>query len=137
MSPARRKRPPRRPRWQLATPRSAMTEPLISLSHFSASTAIGAPSMTVSAFSDTRRRCRRRPAAGEDVDIADMLRLSQILVLAPELTDGTRGMIDADELAALPQGAIVVNAERRQVLNLAAPADALDSGHMSTAGLEH
>jgi D-isomer specific 2-hydroxyacid dehydrogenase, NAD binding domain len=51
-------------------------------------------------------------------DLHAMLRQSHILALVPELTDETRNMIGADELAALPQGAIVVNTGRGQVLQL-------------------
>jgi phosphoglycerate dehydrogenase-like enzyme len=65
-----------------------------------------------------------------------MLRASQILVLVPELTDETRNMIAAEELAALPKGAIVINTGRGQVLDLAALAAALDSGHVFAAGLD-
>lgn len=68
--------------------------------------------------------------------LEDMLRLSQILVLVPELTDETRNLIGQRELAALPKGAIVVNTGRGQVLDLAALADALDSGHVFAAGLD-
>ncbi len=69
-------------------------------------------------------------------DLTELLRLSRILVLVPELTDATRNMIGARELAALPRGAIVVNVGRGQVLDLSALADALDSGHLSAAALD-
>jgi len=57
-------------------------------------------------------------------------------VLVPELTNETRNLIGADELAALPQEAIVVNTGRGQVLDLVALAGALDSGHIFAAGLD-
>jgi phosphoglycerate dehydrogenase-like enzyme len=69
-------------------------------------------------------------------DLHEMLRLSQILVLVPELTNETRNMIGAEELAALPAGAIVINTGRGQVLDLDALADALDRGHLFAAGLD-
>jgi len=68
--------------------------------------------------------------------LTDMLGLSQILVLVPELTKETRNLIGANELAALPKGAIVVNTGRGQVLDLTALASALDSGHIFAAGLD-
>jgi phosphoglycerate dehydrogenase-like enzyme len=82
----------------------------------------------------------RRLARLADVEMMqnlhDMLRLSQILVLVPELTDETRNIIGAAELAALPRGAIVVNTGRGQVLDLVALAAALESGHIFAAGLD-
>lgn len=66
----------------------------------------------------------------------DLLRISEILVLVPELTDETRNLIGADELSTLPKGAIVVNVGRGQVLDLDALANALDRGHVRAAGLD-
>lgn len=65
-----------------------------------------------------------------------MLPLSQILVLVPELTPETRGMIGAKELAALPKGAIVINTGRGQVLDFDALVDALERGHLFAAGID-
>jgi phosphoglycerate dehydrogenase-like enzyme len=70
------------------------------------------------------------------VELRDLLQISEILVLVPELTDETRDLIGADQLSALPRGAIVVNVGRGQVLNLAALANALDSRHVRAAGLD-
>jgi phosphoglycerate dehydrogenase-like enzyme len=69
-------------------------------------------------------------------NLLDMLGVSQILVLVPELTKETRNLIGADELAALPKGAIVINTGRGQVIDLAALAAALDSEHIFAAGLD-
>ena len=69
-------------------------------------------------------------------NLLDMLGRSQILVLVPELTKETRNLIGANELAALPKGAIVINTGRGQVVDLAALTAALDSGHIFAAGLD-
>lgn len=69
-------------------------------------------------------------------DLRDLLRQSKVLVLAPSLTDETRNMIGAAELANLPDGAIVVNVGRGQVLDLDALAGAMESGHVLAAGLD-
>ncbi|MGI9411983.1 MAG: NAD(P)-dependent oxidoreductase [Hyphomicrobiaceae bacterium] len=69
-------------------------------------------------------------------DLKEMLGDCQILVLVPELTEETRMMIGADELAALPKGAIVVNTGRGNVLDLDALGEALDRGHLFGAGLD-
>lgn len=69
-------------------------------------------------------------------DLLAMLAECRILCLAAELTDETRMMIGAKQLAALPQGAVVVNAARGQLLDLDALVAALDSGRVATAGLD-
>src|SRR5262245_3700781 len=69
-------------------------------------------------------------------DLKELLRLSRILVLVPELTDETRNMIGRSELAALPRGAVVVNVGRGQVLDLTALAEALETGQIAAAGLD-
>lgn len=69
-------------------------------------------------------------------DLHEFLAASQILVLVPELTDETRMMIGTAELAALPEGAIVVNTGRGNVLDLDALAASLDSGHLFGAALD-
>ncbi len=82
----------------------------------------------------------RRLAHLADVEmlpgLEDLLRLSQVLVLVPELTDQTRGLIGADQLSVLPRKAIVINVGRGQVLDLDALAGALDRGHVHAAGLD-
>ncbi|MGI9479994.1 MAG: NAD(P)-dependent oxidoreductase [Hyphomicrobiaceae bacterium] len=69
-------------------------------------------------------------------DLDDMLRQSEVLVLVPELTEETRNMVGARELALLPEGAIVINTGRGAVLDLDALIGALDSGHVGAAGLD-
>ena len=69
-------------------------------------------------------------------DLHAMLSESQFLVLVPELTPETRGMIGARQLDALPKGAIVINTGRGQVLDFSALNDALESGHLFAAGID-
>ena len=69
-------------------------------------------------------------------DLHAMLSKSHILVLVPELTPETRGMIGGRELAALPKGAMVINTGRGQVLEFAALNAALDSGHLFGAAID-
>ena len=68
--------------------------------------------------------------------LADLLRQSDILSLHVPLTHATRDMIRADEIAQLPQGAVIVNTARGPVLDLAAVEAGLRSGHLSGAGLD-
>lgn len=66
----------------------------------------------------------------------DLLSRAGALCLCAELTDETRSMIAARELALLPKGAIVVNAARGQILDLDALAGALEAGHIFGAGID-
>ena len=77
-------------------------------------------------------------AAGAEVfgDLHTMLKECGLLCLTAELTEETKMIIGSDELAALPNGAVVVNAARGALLDLDALADALDSGHLAAAGLD-
>ena len=69
-------------------------------------------------------------------DLHTMLPECQFLVLVPELTPESRGMIGAKELAALPTGAIVVNTGRGQVLDFDALNDALENGKLFAAAID-
>jgi D-3-phosphoglycerate dehydrogenase len=69
-------------------------------------------------------------------DLHTMLPESQFVVLVPELTPETRGMIAAKELAALPKGAIVVNTGRGQVLDFDALNDALENDQLFAAAID-
>lgn len=69
-------------------------------------------------------------------DLHAMLRRSQFLTVHTPLTGETVGMIGAAELAALPRGAVVVNAARGGIVDEAALLGALDSGQLFGAGLD-
>jgi D-3-phosphoglycerate dehydrogenase len=59
-----------------------------------------------------------------------------ILVLAAPLTPETRYMIDSRRLAMLPQGAILVNVARGQLVVTEDMISALESGHLGGAALD-
>ena len=61
---------------------------------------------------------------------------SDVLSLHVPLTDQTRGLIDAAALARMPKGAILINAARGGVVDEAAVAQALRSGHLGGAALD-
>ncbi len=69
-------------------------------------------------------------------DLQSALRQTDILSLHCPLTPLTQGMIGAAELALLPPGALVVNVARGGLIDEAAMADALHSGHLGGAALD-
>ena len=66
----------------------------------------------------------------------DLLARSGILSLHCPLTDATRGILDAEAIARMPEGAIVVNTARGGLIDEAALLDAVQSGHLAGAGLD-
>ena len=66
----------------------------------------------------------------------ELLCLSDVLTLHLPLTEETRGMIGARELAALRPGATVVNVSRGALIDQEALAAALCDGHLGGAGLD-
>jgi phosphoglycerate dehydrogenase-like enzyme len=68
-------------------------------------------------------------------DLPELARTTDVLVLIAPLTDETEGLVDADLLAALPDGAVVVNVARGKVVDTDALVDELQSGRLS-AGLD-
>ena len=86
---------------------------------------------------------RRQPGSVAEVDethqppaLLDLLRRSQVLVLAAPLVPETFHLIGAPELAALPAGAFVINVGRGDLIDEAALIAALASGHLGGAGLD-
>lgn len=69
-------------------------------------------------------------------NLNDMLRQVSVLCICAELTDETRNMISKRELELMPQGSVVTNTARGQILDLEALAEALASGHIMGAGID-
>lgn len=66
----------------------------------------------------------------------DLLRQSDIVILCVPLTEHTKGMISGPELAEMKQDAVLVNVARGQCVVEADLVAALESGHLSGAGLD-
>jgi len=66
----------------------------------------------------------------------ELIRQADILTLHLPLTPGTRHIIGAAEIAALPTGALLVNVSRGGLVDEDALADALSSGQLSGAALD-
>lgn len=69
-------------------------------------------------------------------DLPALLAQAEVLSLHAPLTAETRGLIGAAELALLPRGAILVNTGRGGLIEEAALAEALRSGHLRAAALD-
>jgi len=61
---------------------------------------------------------------------------ADVIIICTPLTPETRGFIDAEALAALPCGAVLVNAARGPIVDYDALYSALTSGHLGGAGLD-
>jgi phosphoglycerate dehydrogenase-like enzyme len=70
------------------------------------------------------------------VDFDEVIDRSDYLSVHTPLQDSTRGLIGAPELAAMKEGAILVNLARGGVVDEAALLTALESGHLAGAGLD-
>ena len=77
------------------------------------------------------RRARGRVRGIDERDV--LLPKADIVVLAVPLDDSTRGLVDADFLAALPPSALVVNVARGAVVDTDALLDALQEGRVRAA----
>jgi phosphoglycerate dehydrogenase-like enzyme len=65
-----------------------------------------------------------------------MLARTDVLALVVNLSNATRNMIGARELALLPKGALVINLARGEVIDQDALVAALGSGHLAGAGID-
>lgn len=70
------------------------------------------------------------------VDLGELLASSRVVSLHARVSDETRGLMDADRIAAMPAGSVLVNCARGALLDHAALAAALRDGHLFAAGLD-
>lgn len=66
----------------------------------------------------------------------ELLETSDVVTIHYKLSDRSRGLIGANELALMRQSAILVNTSRAGLIDTAALTDALDSGAIRGAGLD-
>jgi phosphoglycerate dehydrogenase-like enzyme len=88
-------------------------------------------------FGVTVSRVARTARPADDVhgveSLPELLPYAEVVVLVVPLTDATRGMVDAGFLAAMPDGALLVNAARGPVVDTEALVAELHSGRISAA----
>lgn len=72
----------------------------------------------------------------EQVDFDTILAECRVITLHTPLTEETRDLVDADTLARMQDGVVIVNAARGGVIDTQALVDALDAGKVYAAGLD-
>jgi D-3-phosphoglycerate dehydrogenase len=70
------------------------------------------------------------------VEFQQLLRSSDVVSVHVKLTEQTRGLIGADEIAKMKSGALLINTARGAVVDTAALVRALNAGHLGGAGLD-
>lgn len=85
-----------------------------------------------------RRRPAGQGATGEVsvVSLPELLSNSDVVILLAPLTEETKHMIDAERLALMRRGALLVNVGRGGLVDTASLAAALHSGHLGAAALD-
>lgn len=66
----------------------------------------------------------------------ELLAASDVVVIACPLTQETKGLIGAAELAAMPAGSYLINVARGPIVVTSALREALESGHLAGAALD-
>lgn len=70
------------------------------------------------------------------VDLPELLAMADVVTVHVTLTPQTRGLIGAAQIAAMKPGAVLVNVARGGLVDEAALAAALQSGHLSGAAID-
>jgi D-3-phosphoglycerate dehydrogenase len=91
--------------------------------------------MVISAYSPSLAG-RSVPGIQVRSSLADLLANADVVSLHCPLTPATRHLIDATALAAMPAGSFVINTSRGGMIDEAALAAALASGHIAGAALD-
>ena len=71
-----------------------------------------------------------------DADLDDLVASSDVLVVVIARAPETLGLMSAQRLAALPRGAVVVNAARGGIVDEVAMLRLLDEGHLAGAAVD-
>ncbi|MFM7331265.1 MAG: hydroxyacid dehydrogenase [Brachymonas sp.] len=66
----------------------------------------------------------------------EVITTSDVVTLHVPLVDGTRGLFNAQRIASMKPGSILINTSRGHIVDVAAVADSLKSGHLGGAALD-
>lgn len=83
-----------------------------------------------------RSRCAEGEAVGEYVDLETLLRTADVISLHCPLTEENAGLINAQTISLMKDGAILLNTARGPLLDEQAVADALISGKLRGAAVD-
>lgn len=78
----------------------------------------------------------RERGAARVLELSELLGASDIVTLHVPLTNETRRMIGAKEIASMPRGSFLINAARGEVLDTTAAVGALRSNHLAGLALD-
>jgi glyoxylate/hydroxypyruvate reductase A len=98
--------------------------------------ALVADGYQVSGWSRTPRQLSGVASYHGEAGLGEMLAKSDVLACVLPSTPQTQGLLDAQRLASLPAGAMVINAGRGDLLDENALLALLDSGHLRAAQLD-
>lgn len=90
----------------------------------------------VTGWSRSRKDVEGVTCFSGDDGLATALSLAEILVLLLPLTGATENLMNADRLAALPEGAVIINPGRGPLIDDEALLAALDAGQVAHATLD-
>lgn len=82
---------------------------------------------------------KRRAAEDCDVtftDLEPLLAASDVVAVCLPLNEGSRGLVDADALAHVQPGTVLINVGRGEILDLDAVYEAADAGRLGGVGLD-
>ncbi|TXL75930.1 D-2-hydroxyacid dehydrogenase family protein [Vineibacter terrae] len=92
--------------------------------------------MEVVAWSQNLTPEKAREGGATLVSKDELLSTSDVITIHLVLSDRTRGLIGAPELARMKKGAVLVNSSRGPIVNEAALIEALRTRHLGAAGLD-
>ena len=78
----------------------------------------------------------RHPNAARSLQLAELIRIADVVTLHVPLLPSTQGLIGARELAAMKAGAVLIQASRGGIVDESALAEALESGHLAGAAID-
>jgi phosphoglycerate dehydrogenase-like enzyme len=87
-------------------------------------------------YHDPSRHAATAASIGEPLPLDDLLAKSDVVSLHVPLLPSTRGLIGEAELARMKRGAVLVQASRGGIVDEAALAAALQSGHLGGAAID-